>query len=272
MPGIASCGSKALYVYAGRPPPLHAGRAPLDRGQPRRVSRSRGGGTRAPRRSQRSGDRAARSQGRRHLVGRQCARGLRRDHESPDARARCDAAVARPAGARRPGARLRAGRDGRALGARPRSLQPLQPLRGRHERRRGDRLRGDAPGDAPGAGRPRRRQRGSERARGREDPAHARAGRGRRRRSDRPHRRRSDRDLPHRTRRATTRSRAPASIAVATGRAARRCFGSGHGRALLRHADGPPCTSPYHDFTPLLAQLGTPAETRAGETATRKAS
>jgi len=46
----------------------------------------------------------------------------------------------------------------------------------------------------------------------------------------------------------------------------------GHGRALLRHADGPPCTSPYHDFTPLLAELGTPAETRAGETATRKAS
>lgn len=46
----------------------------------------------------------------------------------------------------------------------------------------------------------------------------------------------------------------------------------GHGRDLLRHADGPPCTSPYTDFTPLLAQLGTPAEPRAGETATRKAS
>jgi uncharacterized protein with NRDE domain len=46
----------------------------------------------------------------------------------------------------------------------------------------------------------------------------------------------------------------------------------GSDRDLLRHADGPPCTSPYHDFTPLLAELGTPAETRAGETATRKAS
>jgi len=46
----------------------------------------------------------------------------------------------------------------------------------------------------------------------------------------------------------------------------------GSGRDLLRHADGPPCTTPYHDFTPLLAELGTPAETRAGETATRKAS
>lgn len=46
----------------------------------------------------------------------------------------------------------------------------------------------------------------------------------------------------------------------------------GHGPSLLRHADGPPCTSPYHDFTPLLADLGTPAEPRAGEMATRKAS
>lgn len=46
----------------------------------------------------------------------------------------------------------------------------------------------------------------------------------------------------------------------------------GHGQHLLRHADGPPCTSPYLDFTPLLADLGTPAETCAGETATRKAS
>lgn len=46
----------------------------------------------------------------------------------------------------------------------------------------------------------------------------------------------------------------------------------GEGGDLLRHADGPPCTSSYTDFTPLLAQLGTPAEPRAGETATRKAS
>lgn len=41
---------------------------------------------------------------------------------------------------------------------------------------------------------------------------------------------------------------------------------------LLRHADGPPCTSPYRDFTPLLARLGAPAEPRTGETATRMAS
>ena len=46
----------------------------------------------------------------------------------------------------------------------------------------------------------------------------------------------------------------------------------GSGEDLLRHADGPPCTSPYRDFTPLLTQLGTPAERWAGETATRKAS
>jgi uncharacterized protein with NRDE domain len=41
---------------------------------------------------------------------------------------------------------------------------------------------------------------------------------------------------------------------------------------LLRHADGPPCTSPYRDFTPLLAQLGAPAAQHTGETATRMAS
>lgn len=41
---------------------------------------------------------------------------------------------------------------------------------------------------------------------------------------------------------------------------------------LLRHSDGPPCTSPYRDFTPLLAQLGGPAARRTGETATRMAS
>jgi len=41
---------------------------------------------------------------------------------------------------------------------------------------------------------------------------------------------------------------------------------------LLRHADGPPCTSPYRDFTPLLTQLGAPAARHAGETATRMAS
>ncbi len=41
---------------------------------------------------------------------------------------------------------------------------------------------------------------------------------------------------------------------------------------LLQHADGPPCTNPYRDFTPLLAQLGSPALLRTGETAARKAS
>jgi hypothetical protein len=41
---------------------------------------------------------------------------------------------------------------------------------------------------------------------------------------------------------------------------------------LLQHAEGPPCTNPYRDFTPLLAQLGSPALLRAGETAARKAS
>lgn len=41
---------------------------------------------------------------------------------------------------------------------------------------------------------------------------------------------------------------------------------------LLHHADGPPCTHPYRDFTPLLAMLGTPAEPRTGEMATRMAS
>lgn len=46
----------------------------------------------------------------------------------------------------------------------------------------------------------------------------------------------------------------------------------GSARDLLRHAEGPPCTSPYRDFTPLLAQLGELAARRTGETATRKAS
>ncbi len=41
---------------------------------------------------------------------------------------------------------------------------------------------------------------------------------------------------------------------------------------LLEHADGPPCTSPYDDFTPLLAELGRTASAGSGETATRKAS
>ena len=41
---------------------------------------------------------------------------------------------------------------------------------------------------------------------------------------------------------------------------------------LLQHADGPPCTNPYRDFTPLLAQLGSPALLRTGETAARMAS
>jgi uncharacterized protein with NRDE domain len=41
---------------------------------------------------------------------------------------------------------------------------------------------------------------------------------------------------------------------------------------LLQHADGPPCTTAYRDFTPLLASLGAPAETGTGELATRKAS
>jgi uncharacterized protein with NRDE domain len=41
---------------------------------------------------------------------------------------------------------------------------------------------------------------------------------------------------------------------------------------LLLHADGPPCTHAYRDFTPLLTRLGAPAEPYAGELATRKAS
>ncbi len=41
---------------------------------------------------------------------------------------------------------------------------------------------------------------------------------------------------------------------------------------LLEHADGPPCTSPYDDFTPLLAELGRAASAGSGETETRKAS
>jgi uncharacterized protein with NRDE domain len=41
---------------------------------------------------------------------------------------------------------------------------------------------------------------------------------------------------------------------------------------LLRHADGPPCTTAYRDFTPLLAQLGATAAWSMGETATRMAS
>jgi len=46
----------------------------------------------------------------------------------------------------------------------------------------------------------------------------------------------------------------------------------GSRRDLLRHSEGPPCTSPYRDFTPLLSQLGAPAARAIGETATRKAS
>jgi uncharacterized protein with NRDE domain len=46
----------------------------------------------------------------------------------------------------------------------------------------------------------------------------------------------------------------------------------GAGGNLLQHADGPPCTSPYRDFTPLLALLDAPVGSRAGETTTRKAS
>jgi uncharacterized protein with NRDE domain len=40
----------------------------------------------------------------------------------------------------------------------------------------------------------------------------------------------------------------------------------------LQHADGPPCTHPYRDFTPLLARLGSAATRRAGDTAARMAS
>ena len=40
----------------------------------------------------------------------------------------------------------------------------------------------------------------------------------------------------------------------------------------LEHAAGPPCTSTYEDFTPLLAELGRAARLHPGETATRKAS
>jgi len=45
---------------------------------------------------------------------------------------------------------------------------------------------------------------------------------------------------------------------------------SGAGR--LRHASGPPCTTPYEDFTPLLATLDHAVRPGPGETATRKAS
>ena len=41
---------------------------------------------------------------------------------------------------------------------------------------------------------------------------------------------------------------------------------------LLEHAEGPPCTSPYEDFTPLLTELRRTASAGSGETATRKAS
>lgn len=41
---------------------------------------------------------------------------------------------------------------------------------------------------------------------------------------------------------------------------------------LLEHADGPPCTSSYGDFTPLLTELRRTASAGSGETATRKAS
>jgi len=40
----------------------------------------------------------------------------------------------------------------------------------------------------------------------------------------------------------------------------------------LEHAAGPPCTSPYEDFTALLSELGRTAQRHPGETATRKAS
>jgi uncharacterized protein with NRDE domain len=46
----------------------------------------------------------------------------------------------------------------------------------------------------------------------------------------------------------------------------------GSNGALLQHADGPPCTSPYRDFTSLLTQLGLTAGRGDGETAARKAS
>jgi hypothetical protein len=46
----------------------------------------------------------------------------------------------------------------------------------------------------------------------------------------------------------------------------------GSKKDLLEHADGPPCTSPYGDFTPLLGELGRTASARSGEMATRKAS
>ena len=42
--------------------------------------------------------------------------------------------------------------------------------------------------------------------------------------------------------------------------------------AFLEHAAGPPCTTPYRDFTPLLVELSRAARRHGGETATRKAS
>ena len=40
----------------------------------------------------------------------------------------------------------------------------------------------------------------------------------------------------------------------------------------LLHAEGAPCTTAYHDLTPLLAELALSGALSTGETATRKAS
>jgi len=46
----------------------------------------------------------------------------------------------------------------------------------------------------------------------------------------------------------------------------------GSNEDLLEHAEGPPCTSSYGDFTPLLTELERTAAAGTGELATRKAS
>ena len=134
-------GSETAHVYAGRPPPLHAGRVPLDRRQSRRVRRSPERRAGAARRSQRQRRRTARSPRRRNLVGRERPRSLRRADQPTDSRPRSRAPLARSARARRARRGFRARRRRRARRARRRSLQPVQPLRRRRARRLRRRLR-----------------------------------------------------------------------------------------------------------------------------------
>jgi hypothetical protein len=45
-------------------------------------------------------------------------------------------------------------------------------------------------------------------------------------------------------------------------------LGDEPGQDVLRHADGPPCTTPYRDLTPLLRELG-PSRVATGTPNTR---